>query len=130
MPTPRTWAELDDEAAATLDRVVAEQRFFHWEIEFPDVFGPERAGFDAVLGNPPWETVQAEPNEFFSRHDPLYRTYGKTEALDVQRRLFVEIPGLEERWDATTRRLQVDVTNFVKALADPFDAVARTRRSA
>ena len=66
----------------TLDRVVAEQRFFHWEIEFPDVFGPERAGFDAVLGNPPWETVQLEPAEFFSRVDPLYRTYGKTEALE------------------------------------------------
>jgi hypothetical protein len=27
---------------------------FHWEIEFPEVFGRERPGFDAVVGNPPF----------------------------------------------------------------------------
>ena len=26
----------------------------HWELEFPEVFGRERAGFDAVVGNPPF----------------------------------------------------------------------------
>jgi len=38
-----------------------EKRFFHWEIEFPDVFFDEyghhtgeAAGFDAVVGNPPY----------------------------------------------------------------------------
>ncbi|MCC7494459.1 MAG: hypothetical protein IT204_19030 [Fimbriimonadaceae bacterium] len=27
---------------------------FHWEIEFPEVFGGERAGFDGIVGNPPF----------------------------------------------------------------------------
>jgi hypothetical protein len=27
---------------------------FHWEIEFPEVFGRENAGFDALVGNPPF----------------------------------------------------------------------------
>ena len=27
---------------------------FHWEIEFPEVFGRENSGFDAVVGNPPF----------------------------------------------------------------------------
>jgi len=51
------------------------KRFFHWELEFPEVFyGPQPgtsrkierqpdAGFDAVIGNPPWirqETIQAD----------------------------------------------------------------------
>src|SRR5439155_12763440 len=27
---------------------------FHWEIEFPEVFGRENAGFDAIVGNPPF----------------------------------------------------------------------------
>ncbi len=27
---------------------------FHWEIEFPEVFGRENQGFDAVVGNPPF----------------------------------------------------------------------------
>jgi hypothetical protein len=49
-----------------VDRVAAERRFFHCELEFPEVFfdhGGERrpsAGFDAVLGNPPWEMIRAD----------------------------------------------------------------------
>lgn len=27
---------------------------FHWEIEFPEVFGRENPGFDAIIGNPPF----------------------------------------------------------------------------
>jgi len=27
---------------------------FHWELEFPEVFGRENAGFDAFVGNPPF----------------------------------------------------------------------------
>ncbi len=27
---------------------------FHWEVEFPEVFGRENPGFDAVVGNPPY----------------------------------------------------------------------------
>jgi hypothetical protein len=29
-------------------------RPFHWEIEFPEVFGRENRGFDAIVGNPPF----------------------------------------------------------------------------
>ena len=32
--------------------------FFHWPLEFPDVF-ENNGGFDVVLGNPPWERYQA-----------------------------------------------------------------------
>lgn len=30
------------------------QNFFHWPLEFPEVFSRKIAGFDAVVGNPPW----------------------------------------------------------------------------
>ncbi len=42
------------------------RRFFHWELEFPEVFfdpngAPRRdAGFDAVIGNPPWDMIRAD----------------------------------------------------------------------
>ncbi|MGE3959099.1 MAG: N-6 DNA methylase [Vicinamibacterales bacterium] len=42
------------------------RRLFHWELEFPEVFFDERgarrpdAGFDAVLGNPPWDMIRAD----------------------------------------------------------------------
>lgn len=45
-----------------------ELSFFHWELEFPEVF--QAGGFDCVLGNPPWEQVQFDPREFFAVRDP------------------------------------------------------------
>lgn len=41
---------------------------FHWPLEFPDVF--ERGGFDCVLGNPPWERIKLQEQEFFAARDP------------------------------------------------------------
>lgn len=38
-------------------------KFFHWPLEFPDVF--EKGGFDAMLGNPPWERIKLQEQEFF-----------------------------------------------------------------
>jgi len=43
-------------------------RFFHWELEFPEVF--KQGGFDVILCNPPWEMVQHDPEEFFTTRDP------------------------------------------------------------
>ena len=42
--------------------------FFHWPLEFPDVF-ENNGGFDVVLGNPPWDQVQLDPGEFFATRD-------------------------------------------------------------
>ena len=65
------------------NKLAEEKRFFHWCLEFPDVFeqtsllgfspqedAPKRNnGFDCVLGNPPWEQLQFDPREFFTIHD-------------------------------------------------------------
>jgi hypothetical protein len=55
-------------AATTLAHAPA-LRFFHWELEFPQVFlAQDRAaspGFDVVLGNPPWERIKLQEQEHF-----------------------------------------------------------------
>jgi hypothetical protein len=51
---------------AEAEAVAARQRLFHWELEFPEAFfdaaGRRRAdgGFDAVVGNPPWDMVRGD----------------------------------------------------------------------
>jgi hypothetical protein len=41
---------------------------FHWPLEFPDVM--VAGGFDAVLGNPPWERIKLQEQEFFASREP------------------------------------------------------------
>ena len=55
------WAEIRGEDWFTAAQATAEEQdFFHWELEFPEVFfdsaGEKKgeAGFDAVVGNPPY----------------------------------------------------------------------------
>ncbi len=43
-------------------------RVFHWPLEFPDVIGA--GGFDAVIGNPPWERIKLQEQEFFAAREP------------------------------------------------------------
>ena len=40
---------------------------FHWPAEFPEVFSPPRSGFDAVIGNPPYEIVSVKESGIASR---------------------------------------------------------------
>lgn len=39
----------------------------HWPLEFPDVM-VGKGGFDVVLGNPPWERIKLQEQEFFDGH--------------------------------------------------------------
>lgn len=78
-------------------KIARQMRFFHWELEFPDVFSKNSAGFDAIIGNPPWETLQPNSQEFFSQFDPLYRSYGQTRAKQRQTELFHD-ESIESAW--------------------------------
>ena len=84
-PFPSTFADPPDATRAIARRIAGEMRFFHWELEFPDVFREAGSGLDVVLGNPPWETLQPSSMEYFSNIDPLYRSYGKQDALEHQK---------------------------------------------
>ena len=62
--------ELDIKLVEKVRQLADRLRFFHWELEFPQVFAGENPGFDCVLGNPPWERIKLQEVEFFSSLDP------------------------------------------------------------
>ena len=47
-------------------QLAREHSFLHWPIRFPQVFARQRPGFDAVVGNPPWEEVTVEELAFYT----------------------------------------------------------------
>lgn len=66
--------------------IAGQKSFFHWELEFPEVFFEhgkvkEKAGFDVVLGNPPYVSIEKIPKDdlafFKTRFDSA--TYGRTD---------------------------------------------------
>ena len=117
-PLPTTFAAPPPETRAVAARVAGELRFFHWELEFPDVFRESGSGFDAILGNPPWETLQPSSQEFFSNIDPLYRSYGAQEARRMQSRYFAD-DGVERNWLHYNGQF-ADMSNWMKHVAFPF----------
>ena len=118
-PTPLTFAQPTPEALAISEELRRQLRFFHWELEFPDVFTADRAGFDALLGNPPWETIQPVSKEWFSNVDPLFRTYGKTEALEKQTSMFASDATVEDRWLGYLAQIKA-LAHFAKFVAFPY----------
>ena len=54
--------------------LAAQETFFHWWTSFPTVFGGgDQAklapGFDAIIGNPPWDRIKLQEVEWFSERD-------------------------------------------------------------
>ncbi len=46
------------------------ESFFHWWTAFPTVFGAGGpGGFDAVIGNPPWDRIKLQEVEWFAERD-------------------------------------------------------------
>jgi hypothetical protein len=66
----RNGGDLDARLVEKVRELSERLNFFHWELAFPNVFSGENAGFDCVLGNPPWEQVLLNSEEFFARRIP------------------------------------------------------------
>ena len=121
-PSPCEFSSPSDATRDVARHIATEMRFFHWELEFPDVFrqvaddGP--AGFDTILGNPPWDIAKPVSKEFFSNIDPLYRSYGKQEALRRQKDYF-ESETTEREWLDYNARFRAQ-SNYVSYAGNPF----------
>ena len=70
-PIHERFAQLLDEAR----RTAADERFFNWQPAFPSVWtdwdvAEWRGGFDAVIGNPPWDRMKLQQVEWFAYRRP------------------------------------------------------------
>jgi len=74
-------------------------KYFHWPLEFPDVFGSTiGGGFAATVGNPPWDVVSPNTAEFYEVYDPDFRQYNKQDANAASDRLKADHPAISQKW--------------------------------
>lgn len=98
-----------------------EYRFFHWHLEFPDVFSvPDDSsaavgvdpvtgwagGFDCVLGNPPWDKVDFKDQEYFSVVEPSIAAISGTARRAAITKWVTDHPEEGARYHADRRRLK------------------------
>ena len=84
-----------------VEEIAKEKRFFHWELEFADIFA-DNNGFDFILGNPPWIKVTWQEGDVL----------GDTEPLTVLRKFSAnKLAKLREETFTKYSQLQVDYFN-------------------
>ena len=73
--------------------------FFHWPLEFPDVFaGGNGSGFSATVGNPPWDVLEPQSLEFYVDYDPNFLSLERAASEKRIQELHTQYPGLDEKW--------------------------------
>ncbi len=105
--TGQVWGPLIQKAEAARDA-----RAFHWPLEFPDVMAA--GGFDVVVGNPPWERIKLQEQEFFAARHPAIAAAPNAAARGRMIRALAEAP------DGSADR----------ALHDAFQTARRTAEAA
>jgi uncharacterized protein (DUF433 family) len=81
--SPSQFGRLTDQAFALKEKY----KFFHWPLEFPDVWA--QGGFDVMLGNPPWERIKLQQQEFFATRESAIASAANAAARN---RLINELP--------------------------------------
>jgi hypothetical protein len=93
------------------NKLAQEKSFFHWPLEFPEVFNPQsnnyelritnyELGFDCVLGNPPWERIKLQEKEFFaSRNLDIANAQNKAAREKLIKELPKQNPALAQAFE-------------------------------
>ncbi len=95
-------------------KLAREHRFFHWHLAFAEIV--QDGGFDVVLGNPPWERIKLQEQEFFASRSPdiahapnkaardrLIKQLALEDALPAEKALFAEFQTAQRRAEATSQ---------------------------
>lgn len=99
-----------------VDEIASAQRFFHWDLEFSDIFA-RRGGFDLMLGNPPWLKVEWQEAGVLGDFEPEFvlRKLSASNLVRLREQTFERIPALENAWRAEYESCEA-TQNFLNAL--------------
>jgi hypothetical protein len=75
---------------------------FHFPIAFPEVFLRDNAGFNVIVGNPPWEEATVEEDRFWARHNPGFHSLKQKDQELTKKRLRKERPDLVAELESET----------------------------
>ncbi|HEY5866994.1 MAG TPA: restriction endonuclease, partial [Candidatus Tectomicrobia bacterium] len=88
-----------------VERLTEQYLFFHWHLAFPEVFA--QGGFDVVLGNPPWERIKIQGQEFFASRSREIATAANAAARKKLIAMLPETdPALWSDWCAASREAE------------------------
>lgn len=91
-------------------------RFFHWELEFADLF-VSHGGFDLVLGNPPWIKVEWQEGGVMGDFNPLFvlRKFTAPQLNALRDQSFDDYPGLQADYISEFEEAEA-TQNFLNAM--------------
>lgn len=95
--TNRKLATRFEEILKKAEAIIEQERFLNWEVAFPGVWqnwdGDRKGGFDAIVGNPPWDRIKFQELEWFAMREP---EIAKANRASDRKRMILE---LKENFD-------------------------------
>lgn len=97
--------------------------FFHWWTSFPTVFGTGSVGgFDAIIGNPPWDRIKLQEVEWFAERSPAIAAQSR--AAD-RKKMIAALQGVQMTQTGTHTPPVVDLWGQYQAARERAEANAR-----
>ncbi|ELZ88958.1 hypothetical protein C453_00905 [Haloferax elongans ATCC BAA-1513] len=102
-----------DFVAAGIDditpKAVEAMQPFNWVLEFAEVYAD--GGFDVIVGNPPWDRITPQRDDFFTRYDRDFRTL-LPKAKKARQEELMEDPEIREGWEDYKRNVEIQAEYF------------------
>jgi len=108
-----SFSPLPNEFKSHIAEISKQHSFFHWCVEFPEVF-VGNGGFDVMCGNPPWDKLQMEDEKWFVGKDmDIVNAANQSARNKLISSLKISNPSLYEDYLEAKRSI-ASQSNFVK----------------